>query len=73
YPTKLIGKITYLAGGVATGDYPPNTQQKEVQAMFESQLADSRKRLDGVVSTDLGNFNRMLRDKNVGNVIAAAP
>src|SRR5207253_3774768 len=68
FPTKLIGKITYLAGGVNGGDYPPNTQQKEVQSMFESQLADSRKRLDGVVSTDLGNFNRMLRDKNVGNV-----
>ena len=70
YPTKLTGKITYLAGGVATGDYPPNMQQKEVQAMFESQLADLRKRLDGVVSTDVANFNRMLRDKNVGNVIA---
>ena len=70
YPTKLIGKITYLAGGVSGGDYAPNTQQKEVQTMFELQLADLRKRLDSVVSTDLGNFNRMLREKNIGNVIA---
>jgi len=70
YPTKLIGKLTYLAGDVAGGDYPPNTQEKEVQAMFESQLADLRKRLDAVVSTDVGAFNRMLRDKNIGNVIA---
>jgi len=29
-----------------------------------------RKRLDDVVSGDLNNFNRMLRDKNIGNVIA---
>ena len=73
FPTKLIGKITYLAGGVSGGDNAPNTQQKEVQAMFESQLADLRKRLDAVVATDLGNLNRLLRDKNIGNVIAAGP
>lgn len=70
YPTQLIGKITYLAGDVAGGDYPPNMQEKEVQAMFESQLADLRKRLESVVSTDVAAFNRMLRDKNMGNVIA---
>ena len=39
--------------------------------MFKSQLADLRKRLDGVMGTDLPNFNRMLRDKNISNVIAA--
>jgi hypothetical protein len=70
YPGKLIGKITYLAGGVSDGDYPPNTQQQEVKTMFETQLADLRKRLDAVVSTDVAAFNRMLRDKNMGNVIA---
>lgn len=71
FPVKLLGKITYLAGGVSDGDYPPNTQQIEVKAMFESQLADLRKRLDAVVSGDLGSFNRMLREKNIGNVIAS--
>jgi len=70
YPGKLIGKITYLAGGVSGGDYPPNTQQVEVQTMFETQLAALRKRLDEVVTSDLGGFNRMLREKNIGNVIA---
>ena len=70
YPTKLIGKLTYLAGDVNGGDYPPNMQEKDVQAMFESQLADLRRRLDAVVSTDVASFNRLLRDKNIGNVIA---
>ena len=68
---KLIGKMTYLGSGVAGGDYPPNKQQQEVKTMFESQLASLRKQLDGVVSSDLANFNRMLRDKNIGNVIAS--
>ncbi len=70
YPPKLISKVNYLAGGVNSGDFPPNTQQKEVQAMFESQLSSLRKRLDEVVTTDVANFNRMLREKNIGNVIA---
>ena len=70
YDAKLIGKLTYLGGGIATGDFPPNKQQQEVKTMFESQLADLRKRLDGVMATDLNNFNRMLKEKNIGNVIA---
>jgi hypothetical protein len=71
YPTKLIGKLSYLAGDVADGDYPPNTQEQQVKTMFESQLASLRKQLDAVISGDLANFNRLLRDKNIGNVIAS--
>jgi len=70
HPVRLIGRISYLAGDVSDGDYPPSTQEQDVKAMFESQLADLRKRLDAVVSGDLAGFNRMLRDKNIGNVIA---
>ena len=70
FPTQLIGKMTYLAGDVAGGDYPPNMQEQEVKSLFESQLVDLRKRLDAVVSSDVASFNRMLRDKNIGNVIA---
>ncbi len=71
FPGKMIGKMTYLGNGIANGDFAPNKQQQEVHAMFKAQLADLRKRLDQVVSSDLPNFNRMLRDKNIGNVIAA--
>jgi len=70
FPPKLISKLNYLASGVSSGDFPPNTQQQEVHAMFKSQLANLRKQLDETVSQDLGNFNRMLRDRNIPNVIA---
>ena len=73
FPPKLISKINYLAGGVSSGDFPPNTQQVEVHAILKTQLASLRKRLDDAVGTDLGNFNRMLREKNIGNVIASGP
>ena len=39
--------------------------------MFESQLAALKKQLDAVISGDLAAFNRMLREKNIGNVIAS--
>jgi len=65
--------VGYLANGVSGGDFQPTTQQQEVHAMFKTQLVSLRKRLDDAVGTDLGNFNRMLREKNIGNVIAPAP
>ena len=73
FPPKLVSKINYLAGGVNNGDFPPNTQQMEVHAMFKAQLAALRKRLDDLVTGDVGGFNRLLREKNIPNVIAGAP
>jgi hypothetical protein len=71
WPPKLISKLNYLANGVGGSDFAPTTQQQEVYVTFRTQLADLRRRLDAVIGTDLGNFNRMLREKNVGNVIAS--
>jgi photosystem II stability/assembly factor-like uncharacterized protein len=70
WPARLLSKINYLAGGVATGDNPPNTQQQQVHSMFKAQLGDLRNRLGAVVLNDLPAFNRMLREKNIANVIA---
>jgi hypothetical protein len=39
--------------------------------MFKSQLADLRKRLDSVTATELTNFNRMLKEKNIATVISS--
>ena len=69
FPPKLISKINYLAGDVNSADFPPTTQAVEVETMLKAQVVALRKRLDDVVSADLGNFNRMLREKNIGNVI----
>jgi photosystem II stability/assembly factor-like uncharacterized protein len=71
FPPQLISKINYLAGGVNSGDFAPNMQQQEVHTMFKAQLVSLRKRLDDVVSGDLSSFNRMLREKNIPNVIAS--
>ena len=71
WPPKLIGKLNYLASGVGGSDFAPTTQQQEVYATFKSRLTDLRRRLDAVIGTDLSNFNRLLREKNIGNIIAS--
>jgi hypothetical protein len=72
WPPKLISKINYLANGLASGDFPPTTQQREVHAMFRAQLTTLRQQLDDVLNKDLDSFNKLLREKNVQNVIPRA-
>jgi hypothetical protein len=67
----MIGNMTYLAGGIAGGDFAPNKQQQEVHAMYKARLADLRKRLDALTGTDLSNFNKMLKDKNISTTITS--
>lgn len=73
WPPKLLGKINYLANGLSGSDFGPTTQQREVHALFKQQLASHRKRLDEVVSKDLGGFNTLLRNRNIQNVIPHVP
>jgi photosystem II stability/assembly factor-like uncharacterized protein len=72
WPSMLVRKLVYVAGGLS-GDYPPTTQQREVYAMLKARLADNRSQLDQVVKSDLAAFNKMLQDRNIGAVISSVP
>jgi hypothetical protein len=65
WPPKLLAKINYLAGGLASGDFGPTKQQREVQALLKQQLTAVRQRLDAVLSQDLTAFNKLLTDNNI--------
>jgi len=69
WPPKLLTKINYLAGGLASGDFAPTKQQREVQALFKQQMAGLRQRLDDVLNRDLPAFNKVLADSNIKTVI----
>jgi hypothetical protein len=69
YPSKLLSKIGYLAGGLASGDFGPTKQQREVQALLKQQLTAVRQRFDGVMNQDLPAFNKLLADSNIKTVI----
>ena len=38
YPTRIVGRLRYLAGTVTTADFPPNDQQGEVHVVLEVLL-----------------------------------
>ena len=71
WPARLAAQIAYLAQGVGSSDFAPTAQQNEVHELFLEQLKTSRTRLDQLVSQDLAQFNEMLRQRNIGNVVAA--
>ena len=69
WPPKLLTKINYLAGGLASGDFAPTKQQREVHALFKQQLAALRQQLDAALNQDLVAFNKLLADNNIKTVI----
>ena len=69
WPPKLLAKISYLAGGLASGDFAPTKQQREVHALFKQQLTSLRQRLDAALNQDLVTFNKLLTDNNIKTVI----
>jgi hypothetical protein len=69
WPPKLLSKLGYLNGGLSSSDFPPTNQHREVHAMFKQQLATIKQRFDAVMNQDVGAFNKLLKDKNVGTVI----
>jgi hypothetical protein len=73
WPPKLLTKINYLASGLASGDFGPTKQQREVQALLKQQLAAVRQRFDDVLSRDLPAFNKLLADNNIKTVIKPSP
>ena len=73
WPPKLLTKINYLAGGLASGDFGPTKQQREVQALLKPQLVELRQRLDVVLNRDLPAFNKLLSDNNIKTVIKPNP
>jgi photosystem II stability/assembly factor-like uncharacterized protein len=72
WPAQLLSKLAYLAGGLASADFAPTTQQREVEARLEAELALQRKQLDETLGTDLASFNRLLRDRGVQNIVGGS-
>jgi photosystem II stability/assembly factor-like uncharacterized protein len=73
WPVQLVGKISYLGGNVATADFPPTSQAREVHQEFKKRIAKLQSELDDALSRDLGAFNKMLRDRGLGGIITRVP
>ncbi|MEZ4455272.1 MAG: hypothetical protein R2882_01795 [Gemmatimonadales bacterium] len=69
FGARLISKLSYLANGLASGDYRPTDQQLEVREILKRELAAHAAALDRLLDQDLGALNQLLRTRNVPNVI----
>jgi len=73
WPTMLAGQIGYLAQGIASSDFAPTTQQTEVFQLLEGRLKTVGTQLDGLLNQDLAQFNALLKQRNIGNVVPGTP
>ncbi len=73
YPTRLIGQLMYLAGGISAGEFEPTDQQREVYQMLSGKIAAQRGAFDRLMAQDVSTFNAMLRQRNLAGVIVTAP
>jgi len=73
YPTKLVGRLRYLAGTVATNDFRPTDQQGEVHTVLRERLRQHRLVVERLLDEDLLRFNQMLQQRNLSPVITDLP
>ncbi len=68
YPAKLVEQLSYLAGAVATADFRPADQHREVHQVLKERLTRYRAAFDRLVQNDLAAFNARLQAANVAPV-----
>ena len=66
---KLLGKINYLANGLASADNRPTDQQVEVQKVLEERIATYRGSVDAIGRTDVSALNDALKRRNLPVVV----
>jgi photosystem II stability/assembly factor-like uncharacterized protein len=69
WPTKLAGKIAYLAGVVAVADFPPTDEHREVQQVLEEQLRQGQQELDELLQNVIPAFNQSLEERQLPRVV----
>jgi hypothetical protein len=69
WPTRLFGHLQYLEGAVATVDFPPTDQAREVQQVLEERMQQLSEELAEVVGEDIEAFNRLLRELGLGPLV----
>ena len=70
YPEMLIGKIGYLANAVATADFPPTDQHKEVYAKLKTELDEQQVAFDKVMGGAFTSFLKQLDDNKIPAIVS---
>jgi len=68
----LASKIGYLANEVGSSDFQPTTQQVAVHDELKEQAATYRQQLRNLLGKEVADFNALLRQRNVPNIVTGA-
>ena len=69
-PSQTMEKLMHLADVVTYADFAPTGSQLEVGKKLSSDVARERELMDGIVSRTLASFNALLRERQLGSIVA---
>ncbi len=72
-PGQMIDKLTHLADVVSYADFAPTESQLQVDAKLTQEIAHDREQMEGVLARTLASFNAMLRERQLGAIVAPKP
>ncbi|MGD8320354.1 MAG: sialidase, partial [Gemmatimonadota bacterium] len=73
WPVRLAGRVSYLAGEVASNDFPPTDQARAVQEILEQSIDQVSRELDAAVTQSLQPFNQELARRGLGGIVGELP
>lgn len=73
WPVQLAGQIGYLAGTVASSDFAPTAQQREVAALLAKETRDIFAALQALLAQDLVEHNNRLRSAGIRTIGVQPP
>ena len=71
-PSQLVEKLSHLADVVSYADFAPTNSQIEVRDALTQELAHDREQVDGLFARRLAAFNAMLRERQLGTIVAVS-
>jgi len=73
WPARLAGRVSWLAGEVASNDFPPTDQAREVQGILEQRIEGVSQELETALAQNLPPFNQELARRGLGGVVSQLP
>ncbi|HKK07334.1 MAG TPA: sialidase [Gemmatimonadota bacterium] len=73
WPSRLAGRIAWLADAVASNDFRPTDQAREVQKILEDRLQGVDQELRTTLAQRLAGFNQELERRGMSGVVGDLP
>ena len=70
WPAKLVEQLGYLGSSTAIGDFAPSDPARQVHVVLQQELSVQQSALEELLRTQVAAFNRMLRERNVPQLIS---